>query len=93
MADNDEYSSVSFFNVAGIVITMVVGFLFLFALARTTMFIRKISYKLRIVMKNSYVIEKACLGLPVDTGNRGDAYIERRDIYRKEILRSWNLRF
>lgn len=93
MVDADDYKSVSFFNVVGILVTIVVGFLFLFALANTLMFLRKIIFKLRIVMKNSYIIEKACMGLPVDTGNRSGEYIERRDLYREEIIRSWNLRF
>jgi len=93
MADSDDYSSVGFFNVIGIIITVIVGFLFLFALAQTLMFIRKIIFKLRIIMKNSYIIEKASLGIPVDTNNRSQEYTDRRDVYRKEILRSWNLGF
>lgn len=93
MANNEDYSSVGFFNVSGIIITIIVGFMFLYALARTLTFLRKIIFKLRIVMKNSYIVEKACLGLPVDTGNHSTEYFERRDVYRKEILRSWNLRF
>lgn len=44
-------------------------------------------------MKNSYIIEKSCLGLPVDSGNRSQEYIDRRDVFRKEVIRSWNLRF
>lgn len=93
MVDKADYDSVSFFNVVGIVITIVVGFLFLYALANTLMFLRKIIYKLRIIMKNSYIIEKACMGLPVDTGNRSNGYVERKQLFREEIIRSWNLRY
>ena len=93
MADEREFTGVGFFNVVGIIITVIIGFLFIFVLARTLMFLRKIIYKLRIIMKNSYIIEKACLGLPIDTGNRSEEYTERRDVFRNEIIRSWNLRF
>jgi hypothetical protein len=93
MAERDDYSSVGFFNVFGIIVTMIIGFLFLFALMQTLVFTRKIIFKLRIIMKNSYIIEKASLGLPIDTGNRSEEYVERRDVFRREILRSWNLRF
>lgn len=93
MADETEFTGVGFFNCVGIIITLVVGFAFIFVLARTLMFIQKIIYKLRIIMKNSYIIEKACMGLPVNTNNRKEDYQDRRDVYRKEIIRSWNLRF
>jgi hypothetical protein len=48
MTADDNFSDVGFFNVTGIIITAVVGFLFIFALARIFVFIRKVMFKLRI---------------------------------------------
>jgi hypothetical protein len=93
MTADDNFSDVGFFNVTGIIITAVVGFLFIFALARTFVFIRKIMFKLRIIMKNSYIIETARFGLPIDNENKSEQYYHKRDVLRKEIIRSWNLRF
>lgn len=59
MAGDNNFSNVGFFNIIGIIITAVVGFLFIFALASTFVFIRKVIFKLRIIMKNSYIIETA----------------------------------
>lgn len=93
MVEESSYSSVGFFNVFGIIVTVVWGFLFFICLARTLMFLKKLMYKLRIIMKNSYIIERTSLGLPIDTGNRSEEYSKYRDTFREEIMRSWNLRF
>lgn len=93
MAESDDYDDATFFNVIGIVITIVVGFIFLVDAMYTLFFIKKLIYKLRIIMKNSYILERACMGLPIDTENRSQTYTKMKEVLKEEVVRSWNLRF
>lgn len=93
MANSDMYSEATFFNVIGVLITIVFGFLFLLDAMYTLFFIKKLIYKLRIIMKNSYILERACMGLPINIENRSEKYTQMREVFREEVVRSWNLRF
>lgn len=42
---------------------------------------------------NSYILERASMGLPIDTSDKPPAFHKLKDRFKKEVVRSWNLRF